>query len=116
MNIIKTSKDTIEDKRKHVGYLISGIVYDTISKIEDAAKEENNNGLLSQNVREIKTKYDTRGEKTTFIASHHVSYEVSQKVRRNSLIEFLIDKLSEDELNQLNALVSITDVSITDEA
>jgi len=108
MIITNNTIATIEEKRKHVRYLISNIVYSAVNEIEEKEKKQDELDLKSNKVKMIKAQY--------FINSSHASYEISRAVRNNSLIEFLVNKLSEDELNQLRALSDVTEVSITDES
>jgi hypothetical protein len=107
MTLTKLDK-TKQEQQKYVADLIGNLAYHACNELEEKAEEHQ--------VKQIKTKYDSRNEKTTFVASATVCWEIFDTMRKHDLIKMLVSRLTDEELEQLNLLRSLNNISITDEA
>jgi len=108
MKITLTRLDkTREEQQRHVAELIGDLARYACNRLEDKAEDHQ--------VKQIKTKYDSRNEKTTFVASAKVCWEIFDAIRKHDLVKMLVSRLTDEELEQLSLLRSLDNISITDE-
>ena len=107
MTLTKLDK-TRQEQQKYVADLIGDLAYHACNQIEEQNEDHK--------VQQIKTRYDYRKEKTTFVASATVCWAVFDTIRQHDLIKMLVSRLTDEELEQLNLLRSLDNISITDES
>lgn len=99
---------TRQEQQEHVAKMIGNLAYHACNDVEE--KEQDHN------VMHIKTKFDKKGERTTFVASHTVCWSIYDMIANHDLIKMLVSRLTDEELEQLNTLRSLDNISITDES
>ena len=104
---IKLSKleMTRQEQQEHVAKMIGNLSYHACNEVEEKDQD--------WEVKQIKTKYDKRGETTTFVASATVCWSIYDMIANHDLIKMLVSRLTDEELEQLSTLRSLNNISIT---